>query len=268
MSMGRVWLVGAGPGDPDLLTVKGRRLLKQADAVVHDRLVGEGVLDLIPEGALRVDVGKTGFGPGTPQADIVAMLIRLARAGLDVVRLKGGDPFVFGRGGEEAMALRAAGVPCGVVPGVTAGVAAPAIAGIPVTHRGLARSVAFVTATASLGGSSASEPDWAATAAMDTIVVFMAGRLARSVAVRLLAAGRAGTTPVALIMDASLPSQEVEVTTLEQLAARPAAPATAGRATLLVVGDVVSLREAIDGRLSLDGTLAPVPAAHTARAAR
>jgi uroporphyrin-III C-methyltransferase len=265
MSLGRVWLVGAGPGDPDLLTVKGRRLLKQADAVVHDRLVGEGVLDLIPEGALRVDVGKTGYGAGTPQAEIVATLIRLARAGLDVVRLKGGDPFVFGRGGEEALALRAAGVPCGVVPGVTAGIAAPAIAGIPVTHRGIARSVAFVTAAASSDGPPAAEPDWAALAALDTLVIFMAGRTSGSVALRLLAAGRAATTPVALIVDASLPSQDVEVATLEQIAVRPAVPHAAGRATLLVVGDVVRLRDGIVSQPAPRGALVSVLPARATR---
>jgi siroheme synthase len=154
------------------------------------------------------------------------------------------------------------------VPGVTAGVAAPAIAGIPVTHRGLARSVAFVTAAASSDGASAAEPDWAALAAIDTVVVFMAGRLAGSVALRLLAAGRAGTTAAALIVDASLPSQEVQVTTLERLAARPTAPVAPGRATLLIVGDVVSLRDAIAGRLPLDGVLASVPAARPVRTAR
>jgi len=250
VSSGRVWLVGAGPGDPDLITVKGRRLIEQADAVVHDRLVGTGVLGLIPDGVLRIDVGKTGYGEATPQAEIHAVLVRLARDGLDVVRLKGGDPFVFGRGGEEVEALRDAGIPWQVVPGVTAGVAGPALVGIPVTHRGLARGVAFVTATAAsdaADGIPDRETDWSALAGVDTLVVYMAGRLAGSVARRLLDAGRSPTTPSALLVDASLPTQEVRVSDLGTLAgggSRPVLPPS--RTTLLVVGEVVALRERLD----------------------
>jgi uroporphyrin-III C-methyltransferase len=252
VSSGRVWLVGAGPGDPDLLTVKGRRLIEQADVVVHDRLVGPGVLGLIPEGVLRIDVGKTGYGASTPQADIHASLVRLARAGLGVVRLKGGDPFVFGRGAEEADALREAGIPFEVVPGVTAGVAGPALAGIPVTHRGVAQSVAFVTATAAPRASECGpggEVDWAALAGADTLVVYMAGRLAGSVARRLLDAGRRATTPTALIVDASLPSQRIHRADLATLAAPAGHPTTPpSRATLLVVGEVVALGDRLRPR--------------------
>ena len=210
---GAVWLVGAGPGDPDLLTVAARRLLDTVDAVVHDRLVGPAILASIPEGTLRFDVGKAGYGHATAQTAIVDLLVGLAQRGLDVVRLKGGDPFVFGRGGEEALALRAAGVPFQVVPGLSAGVAAPGLAGIPVTHRGVARSVAFVTAHCADGRG----PDWAGLAGADTIVVFMAGRATAAVAHGLRGAGRAGSTPVAVIVDASLPSERVDVVDLDEL---------------------------------------------------
>jgi uroporphyrinogen III methyltransferase/synthase len=236
---GRVHLVGAGPGDPELITVRGRRLLEEADAVVHDRLVGPGLLELIPMGALRVDVGKAGYRHAIAQPEINATLIRLARAGLDVVRLKGGDPFVFGRGGEEAEALRAGGIPFDVVPGITAGIAGPAYAGIPVTHRGVARSVAFVTGheDTSAGGPTV---DWSSLVRIDTLVVYMAGRTAAVVARSLLAAGRVPETPAALVFDASLPSQEVRLTELGSLAAAGSGP-TDGRAALLVIGEVVGL---------------------------
>jgi uroporphyrin-III C-methyltransferase len=236
---GRVHLVGAGPGDPELITVRGRRLLEAADAVVHDRLVGSGLLDLIPAGTLRIDVGKTGYRHAVAQREINATLVRLARAGLEVVRLKGGDPFVFGRGGEEAEALRAAGIPFDVVPGITAGIAGPAAAGIPVTQRGVARSVAFVTGheDTAAGGPPI---DWSSLAGIDTLVVYMAGRTAAVVARSLLAAGRAPETPAALVLDASLPSQEVRFTELGSLAAAGTGP-TGGRAALLVIGEVVAL---------------------------
>jgi uroporphyrin-III C-methyltransferase len=236
---GTVHLVGAGPGDPELITVRGRRLLEMADAVVHDRLVGSGLLDLIPAGALRIDVGKAGYGHAVAQPEINATLIHLARWGLEVVRLKGGDPFVFGRGGEEAAALRAAGIPFDVVPGITAGIAGPAAAGIPVTQRSVARSVAFVTGheDTSAGGPPI---DWSSLAQIDTLVVYMAGRTAAIVARSLLAAGRTPETPAALILDASLPSQEVRLTGLGSLAAAGTGP-TDGRAALLVIGEVVRL---------------------------
>jgi uroporphyrinogen III methyltransferase/synthase len=253
---GIVHLVGAGPGDPELITVRGRRLLESADAVVHDRLVGRGVLALIPAGTLRVDVGKAGYGHAVPQSEINAMLVRLGRAGLVVVRLKGGDPFVFGRGGEEAVALRAAGVPFEVVPGVTAGLAGPAFAGIPVTHRGVARSVAFVTGhedTASGGP----PVDWEALARVDTLVVFMAGRTAAAVAARLLAAGRRPDTPAALVIEASLPSQEVRRCDLASLAA--AGGSTDGRAALLVVGPAVALHRRLAWFASTPLELTEVP---------
>jgi uroporphyrinogen III methyltransferase/synthase len=237
--IGIVYLVGAGPGDPELLTVKGRRLLETADVVVHDRLVAPALLDIIPPGPLRICVGKAGGGPSIPQAEITSLLVRLGRAGHTVVRLKGGDPFVFGRGGEEALALRAAGIPFEIVPGVTAGIGGPAYAGMPVTHRGLARTVGFVTGHED---ATADRPaiDWSALAGLDTLVVFMAGRTAGIVAGRLLGAGRATDTPVAIVLDASLPTQEVRSTNLGTLA-RQGACVTDGRPALLVIGAVAAL---------------------------
>ena len=186
--------MGAGPGDPDLLTVAARRLIDQADVVVHDRLVGDAILATIPEGTLRVNVGKAGYHGGADQGDINAHLVRLVQEGYDVVRLKGGDPFVFGRGGEELLELAAEGIEVRVVPGITAGLAGPAAFGIPATHRGLSRSVAFVTGHAVTRDDPSTDapgsPDWSAIARIDTVVVYMGGRTAPAIAARLLAAGR------------------------------------------------------------------------------
>jgi uroporphyrin-III C-methyltransferase len=238
-SPGRVWLVGAGPGDPELLTLKGQRILAAADAVVHDRLIHPALLEIAPAGALRIDVGKQGYGHSVGQEEIQGLLVRLARQGRQVVRLKGGDPFVFGRGGEEVAALRAAGIEVQVIPGVSAGLAGPAAAGIPVTHRGLARSVGFVTGHEGGGGGPA--VDWEALAGLDTLVVFMVGRTAGRVAARLLQAGRAPATPAALIVDATLPEAEVCLTDLGSLARDGGLDRR--RPTLLVVGEVVRLAE-------------------------
>jgi uroporphyrin-III C-methyltransferase len=245
---GTVHLVGAGPGDPELLTLRARRLLDEADVVVHDRLIAPALLDTIPPGVRLVSVGKAGGGFSTPQEQIHELLIRLARDGADIVRLKGGDPFVFGRGGEEALALHAAGIAFDVVPGVSAGFAGPAAAAIPVTHRGVARSVAFVTGETdpSAGGLPI---DWAAIAAIDTVVVFMAGRTAKTVAERLIAGGRDPSTRAAVLVDATLPGQTVLWVDLETLRRRGAAQAN-GRPTLLVVGDVVGIGAALSAHLS------------------
>jgi uroporphyrin-III C-methyltransferase len=246
-SPGRLWLVGAGPGDPDLLTVAARRLIDQADVVVHDRLVGDAILATVPEGTLRVNVGKVGYHGGTVQGDINAQLIRLVQEGYDVVRLKGGDPFVFGRGGEELLELAAEGIEVRVVPGITAGLAGPAAFGIPATHRGLARSVAFVTGHAVTApaadedlGPAAGGLDWDAVARIDTVVVYMGGRTAPAIAARLLAAGRGADTPVAVIASASTPRARIEVLDLAALE-RGGPRDDRDDAVLLVIGEVVRL---------------------------
>jgi uroporphyrin-III C-methyltransferase len=188
VSGGVVYLVGAGPGDPRLLTLRGAEVLQRADVVVHDRLAPAALLDLAPRGAERVDAGKARGHAAISQEGINRLLVDRARRGLAVVRLKGGDPFVFGRGGEEALALAAAAVPFEVVPGVSAAVAAPAYAGIPLTHRGLAASVAVVSA--SLAGGPA---DLARVAtAVDTLVVLMVAERLGEVCAGLIAAGRPG----------------------------------------------------------------------------
>ena len=209
-----VALVGAGPGDPDLLTMKAARLLANADVVVHDALVGDGVLALIPASAERIDVGKRPGRP-TPQEMISALLVELGRQGKRVVRLKGGDPFVFGRGGEEAAALAEAGVAFEVVPGITSSVAAPAAAGIPVTHRGV--SAAFTVVT---GHRRPGEPDvdWRSLAAVGgTIVVLMGVAQRAGIATELIAGGLSPATPVAAIQSATTDAQLVDRCTLGEL---------------------------------------------------
>jgi uroporphyrin-III C-methyltransferase len=210
-----VALVGAGPGDPDLLTLKAARLLASAEVVVHDALVGDGVLALIPDSAERIDVGKRPGRP-TPQELISALLVELGRQGKRVVRLKGGDPFVFGRGGEEAEALAEAGVPFDIVPGITSSVAAPAAAGIPVTHRGV--SAAFTVVT---GHRRSGEPDvdWRSLAKVGgTIVVLMGVSQRGLIASELISGGLDPSTPVAAIESATTDSQVVGRWALNELA--------------------------------------------------
>jgi uroporphyrin-III C-methyltransferase/precorrin-2 dehydrogenase/sirohydrochlorin ferrochelatase len=235
---GLVSLVGAGPGDPELLTLKAARRLAEADAVVYDRLIDRRVLELARPDAALHDAGKHGFGEAVDQADTTDLLVRLGRSGLRVVRLKGGDPFVFGRGGEEAGALAEAGVPFEVVPGVTSGIAGPAYAGIPVTDRRFSQSVAFVTGHDSAPGGPG--PDWTALAAIDTLVVFMAGRSADGIALRLLEAGKPAATPVAVIRGATTDRQQTTLLDLAGLA-RQGAGTPDDRPTLLVIGGVVGL---------------------------
>jgi len=229
-----VYLVGAGPGDPGLLTVRGAEVLAAADVVVHDRLAEISLLDLAPSAAERVDVGKSPGAP-VPQEDINALLVERAKAGLEVVRLKGGDPFVFGRGGEEAEALRAAAVPFEVVPGVTAAVAVPAYAGIPVTHRGMSTSFTVVT------GHSRHMPDtdvdWETLARSGgTVVVLMGVAHRTEIARRLMAGGLAGDTPVAAVRWGTRPGQRTVRTTLDHLHAVDLEPPVT-----LVVGQVAAL---------------------------
>lgn len=241
---GEVWLVGAGPGDPGLLTRAAAAALARADLVLHDALPGRAVLRLVRAGATIVAVGKRKGNAPLPQPKINARLIAGARAGQRVVRLKGGDPFLFGRGGEEAEALAAAGIPWRVIPGVTAGTAAPAAAGIPLTHRGIASAVTFVTGHDEAGNLPGSI-DWDSLAkAGGTICVFMALSRLDEIALRLIAAGRPPTTPVAIVAQASLPGQAVLRTRLGTctLDARRAALPTPA---LIVIGEVVGLAAAL-----------------------
>ena len=241
---GVVHLVGAGPGDPDLLTVKALRLLQGADVVVHDRLAPPEILALARADARLIDVGKRKSRHTLPQDDINQLLVALAREGLDVVRLKGGDPFLFGRGGEELQALRAAGVQAHVVPGVTAALAAAAGAGAPLTHRGLAQAVTFVTGHAAPGpDGEPAEPelDWTALAHRNhTVAVYMGLTTAPAIAARLIAAGRAAATPVLIVENASRAQERRVLTTLGQL---PKAVSGLDGPALLVIGEVAALAD-------------------------
>lgn len=240
---GRVILVGAGPGDPGLLTLRGAEALREADVVVHDALVSGEVLALARPAAERVNVGKRGHEtPVLAQTEISALLVRLAREGRTVVRLKGGDPFVFGRGGEEASACAAAGVDFEVVPGVSAALAAAAYAGIPVTDRRHAASFATVTGHRE-PAASATQVRWRELAlGADTLVILMGLRTLEAVVAELVAHGRAPETPAAVISEATTPRQRVVVATLADLASRVRAAGLPAPATI-VVGDVVRLRD-------------------------
>ena len=237
---GQVWLVGAGPGDPDLLTIKALKALRTAEVVVHDGLVSDEILDLAPSGARRISVAKRKSRHSYSQDEINRMLVAFALDGLNVVRLKGGDPFIFGRGGEELEACREAGVEAHIVPGVTAALAASASAGAPLTHRGAAQAVTFVTGHAAKGG----EPDldWEALAkANQTVVIYMGLSTAAPIARRLIAAGRAGATPALIVENASRADERRLVTTLAGL---PEAAATLSGPALLIVGEAMALAQA------------------------
>jgi uroporphyrinogen III methyltransferase/synthase len=238
-----IYLVGSGPGDPGLFTLKGLRRIQEADAVVYDRLAPESVLANAKPEAELVYVGKKPGEPSMPQEEINALLVELGRAGKRVVRLKGGDPYVFGRGGEEAMALIAAGLPFEVVPGVTSGIAVPAYAGIPVTHRGVSASVAFVTGHED-PTKDQSDVDWNRIAnGADTLVLYMGvGRL-HEISSELISAGRSPGTPVAVIRWGTVSEQRIVTGTLDDIADR-VAEANLKPPAITVVGDVVSLREA------------------------
>ena len=238
---GVVWLVGAGPGDPDLLTVKALRLLQTADVVVHDRLTPPAILGLAGATARLIDVGKRKSRHTLPQDDINSLLVALALDGLAVVRLKGGDPFLFGRGGEELAACVAAGVEAHVVPGVTAALAAAAGAGAPLTHRGLAQAVTFVTGHAA--GDAEPDLDWLALARPNqTTVVYMGLTTAARIAGRLIAEGRAPATPVVVVENASLPGERRLSTTLAGLG--EAVRGLDGPA-VLIIGEVAALADAL-----------------------
>ena len=244
---GTVALVGGGPGDPGLITVRGRRLLAAADVVVVDRLAPRALLAELDPAVEVVDVGKTPHGAGPTQADISALLVDRARAGRRVVRLKGGDPFVLGRGGEEVLACVRAGVPVEVVPGVTSAVAGAAAAGIPVTHRGVAADFAVVSGHVEPGADPGSVIDWQALAdGPATLVLLMALDRLGAAAEELVTRGRPGDTPVAVVRRATLPDQEVLVATLDTVAAEVARAGLRPPA-VVVVGAVVGLRDHLWG---------------------
>ncbi|WP_428149757.1 siroheme synthase CysG [Brevundimonas sp.] len=244
---GVVHLVGAGPGDPELLTLKALRALQDADVIVHDRLVPTAILDRARRDAHRIYVGKQRNDHSVPQAEIADLLIAEARQGHRVVRLKGGDPFVFGRGGEELEAVRAAGVDVVVVPGITAALGCAAAAGIPLTYRDQAQAVTFVTAETRPGGV---EADWSALSAPNhTLAVYMGVSGARTVQDRLISGGRDPRTPVAIIENGSRPDQRTFTGRLEDLAELVRREAVASPA-LLVVGEVAAWAEAVGSRHS------------------
>src|SRR6195256_2152359 len=242
---GSVWLVGAGPGDPGLLSVLALHALDHADIIVYDALVDPRILALARSDAMLDYAGKRGGRPSPSQPDISARLIELARAGKRVLRLKGGDPCVFGRGGEEALALAEAGIPFRIVPGITAGIGGLAYAGIPVTHRDINSAMTFVTGHSS-DGAVPNGVDWDSIArGSPVIVLYMGLRHLGTIAARLIAAGRTPQEPVAIVSKATTPAQRVVVTSLAEAAAAAAAAGIEGP-TIIAIGEVVRLRAALD----------------------
>jgi uroporphyrin-III C-methyltransferase len=236
---GKVSLVGAGPGDPGLITVRGLRLLREAQVVVYDQLVNPVLLEEAPVDAERIFVGKQAGRHCIAQSEINSVLINYAQRGFDVVRLKGGDPFVFGRGGEEAEALADVGVPFEIVPGVSSAVAVPAYAGIPLTHRDYASSFAVVTGHEAI--KSKSSVDWAKlSTAVDTLVILMGLHNLPLIVAKLVANGRSADTPVAVIHQGTTEQQKTVVGTLADIAEKSA---TLKAPALIVVGDVVKLQD-------------------------
>ncbi|MBS0521567.1 MAG: uroporphyrinogen-III C-methyltransferase, partial [Proteobacteria bacterium] len=242
-SVGIAHIVGAGPGDPDLLTLLAARLLQEADAILHDDLVPAAILNRARRDAEFVPVGKRKGRAKWAQRDIEAELIRRVRAGQTVVRLKAGDPFIFGRGGEEVEALRAAGLPVAVVPGITAALGSAASAGIPLTHRRLASAVTFVTGH---GAATGRDPDWPTLAAQGhTVAIYMGASEAPTVRDRLLGAGASPDTPVAIIENGTRPDERVSVGRLSELARLAVVHTSRGDTgpSLIVVGAVAALAE-------------------------
>jgi uroporphyrinogen III methyltransferase/synthase len=236
---GKVYLIGAGPGDPELITCKGRRILEQADAILFDHLAPAALLDLAPPAAERIYVGKKKSDHAFTEEEICAMLIERARRGLTVVRLKGGDPYIFGRGGEEAETLADAGVPFESVPGVTVALGIAAYAGVPLTHRGRSTSVSFVT------GHSAGAVDWKTVGQADTLVIFMGVSTFAEIARELIAAGRSPETPAIAVRWATRPDQESIEGTLASLPRLISDGGMKPPATV-IVGEVVRLREKLN----------------------
>jgi len=238
MQAGKAFLVGAGPGDPELLTVKAVKVLRSADVVLHDSLVSPEILALVPHDAKLIDVGKRCGMKSTPQEDINKLLVQYSLMGLNVVRLKGGDPFIFGRGGEELEALRLAGIETEVVPGITAALGAAAGTQIPLTHRDLSSTLILVTGNSRNAEHIANWPD--ALPQNATLVVYMPGHQLSSLQQRLLSSGVAPETPCAIISGATIESEQVHLTVVANLFAAPRLTA----ARLLVVGEVVRFAEA------------------------
>ena len=249
---GKVYLVGAGPGDPELLTLKALRLIERADVVVYDRLVAEGVLELVPEGVSRINVGKASGRHSLGQPEINELLVRLARGKRCVVRLKGGDPFVFGRGSEEALYLRRHGIPFEVVPGITAATACSAYAGVPLTHRGVSRGVRLVTGHFQEG--QVLDLDWRSLAdPQSTLVVYMGLSNLQLISRQLIQAGLPADTPALAVQDGTLPQQRRVFASLREL---PQRVARAGMAAplLLIIGRTVALADQLDWYLADDDT--------------
>ena len=242
---GKVYLVGAGPGDPKLLTIKAAEAIAAADVIVYDYLVNPETLSHARRGVELIDVGKRAGHPSPTQAEINRILVEQAHAGKTVARLKGGDPFIFGRGGEEAEALAEAGIPWEVVPGVSSGVAAAAYAGIPLTHRGAASSVAFITGHEN-PHKRRRAIDWSVTAhAADTLVIFMCAETIAEIAGHLIEAGRDAATPLAIIRWGTYAHQEVYTGTLAGLIAGEQSEFHVESPAIAVVGEVVALRQSL-----------------------
>jgi uroporphyrin-III C-methyltransferase len=242
---GWVWLVGAGPGDPGLLTLHALNALRQGDIVVYDALVDRRILGFARAGATIEYAGKRGGKPSPRQRDISLRLIELARHGARVLRLKGGDPFVFGRGGEEAQTLIAAGIPVRIVPGISAGIGGLAYAGIPVTHRDVNQAVTFVTGHDQTGEAPGAI-DWAALARSSPVIVaYMAMKTLPAISAALIAAGRSPSEPVAIVCDATLPTQRVLETTLSRCSGDAREHGLEPPA-IVCIGRVVAMRQVLD----------------------
>jgi uroporphyrin-III C-methyltransferase len=251
MASFKLFLVGAGPGDPDLLTLRAAKVLRSADVVLHDELVSDEILRLIPTTAQLINVGKRAGQKSTPQDEINRLLVRHALMGLQVVRLKGGDPFIFGRGGEELQALREAGIEAEIVPGITAALGAAAAVQIPLTHRDVSSALILVTGSSKHPGPIANWPDRLPSNA--TVVVYMPGRDLASLSTRLLASGVGAETPCAIIASATQEAEQIYITTVANLAVSPQLPAP----RLLVIGEVVRLADASHLRQQLNDYVAP-----------
>ncbi len=244
---GKVWLVGAGPGDPELLTLKALKAIQAADAVVFDRLVSESVMKLVPKGVALFFVGKSCKRKAMPQAEIEALLVSLAQQNLSVVRLKGGDPLFFGRGGEEAQTLVAHNIPFEIVPGITSAQGCGAYAGIPLTHRGLATGVRFLTGhrTAEEGAETPLELNWQSLADPDTtLVVYMGLANLAVIASKLVEHGLAAQTPVAAISHGTTPQQRIILSDLAGIAAK-VKDAGLESPVLVVIGKVAALTDSL-----------------------